>query len=122
MAKFAQADAVHVRISCGCGLPGCARAHACARVLVLHALACQVRRSAVQAGILKPPLPHVCMEIVDMESQLWTEGLNPCGLYYEGYTDDLQLMLTKHSTATVSMYGVRRSHTNHVAKSIAKKI
>ena len=56
-----------------------------------------------------------------MESQLWTEGLNPCGLYYEGYTDDLQLMLTKHSTATVSTYGVRRSHTNHAAKSINKE-
>ena len=57
------------------------------------------------------------MEIVDMESKQWTEGLNPCGLYYEGYTNDLQQMLTRHSSATVSTYGVRRSHTNHAAKS-----
>ena len=56
-----------------------------------------------------------------MESHLWTEGLNPYVLYYEGYTDDLQLMLTKHSTATVSTYGVRQSHTNHAAKSIDKE-
>jgi predicted GIY-YIG superfamily endonuclease len=53
---------------------------------------------------------------METQSQQWTEGLNPCGLYYEGYTDDLQQMLTKHSSATVSTYGVRRSHTNHVTK------
>ena len=56
-----------------------------------------------------------------MENQQWTEGLNPCGVYYEGYTDDLQQMLTKHSSATVSTYGVRRSHINHVVKNIDKE-
>ena len=75
------------------------------------------RVSAVQAGILKPPTAYE----VDMESQQWTDGLNPCGLYYEGYTDDLQQMLTKHSSATVSTYGVRRSHTNHAVKCTDKE-
>lgn len=45
----------------------------------------------------------------------WMEGLSPCGLYYEGYTDDLQNLLTKHSSATVTTYGVRGSHINHAA-------
>ena len=58
-----------------------------------------------------------------MESQQWTDGLNPCGLYYEGYTGDLlQQMLTKHSSASVSTYGVRRSHTNHSVKSLDTSI
>ena len=38
----------------------------------------------------------MCMEIVDMESEQWTEGLNLCRLYYESCTDDLQQMLTKY--------------------------
>ena len=48
----------------------------------------------------------------------WKEGLSPCGVYYEGYTDNLEQTLTKHSAATVTTYGVRRSHTcvNHVNK------
>ena len=59
------------------------------------------------------------MWVLSMESShdQWMEGLSPCGLYYEGYTDDLQQMLTKHSSATVTTYGVRRSHiNNHVVK------
>ena len=76
-------------------------------------------KASSQAGILKPPPSHVCTE--DMESQQWTDGLNPSGLYYEGYMDDLQQMLTKHSSATVSTYGVRQSHTNHAVKSIDKE-
>ena len=53
-----------------------------------------------------------------MESQQWTDGLNPCGPYYEGYTADLQQILTKHSSAIVSIYG---THTNHAVKSIDKE-
>lgn len=101
---------------------------ACVRSVRGAALALAVHkvpRSAAQAGILKPPSSHahVCMWTirVEMESQQWTDGLNLCGLYYEGYTDDLQQMLTKHSSATVSTYGVRRSHTNHAVKSNDKE-
>ena len=48
----------------------------------------------------------------------WKEGLSPCGVYYEGFTDDLQQTLTKHSAATLTTYGIRRSHicVNHVTK------
>ena len=46
----------------------------------------------------------------------WMEGLTHCGLYYEGYTDDVQQMLTMHSTTTVTTYGVRRSHIYHRVK------
>ena len=57
---------------------------------------------------------------LDMESQQWTDGLNPCGLYYEGYTDDLQQMLTKHSSATVSTYGYA-GHTQIMQSNVLTK-
>ena len=52
----------------------------------------------------------------------WKEGLSL--LYYEGYTDNLQQTLTKHSAATVTTYGVRRSHTciNRVTKTADDEI
>ena len=46
----------------------------------------------------------------------WMEGLTHCGLYYEGYTYDVQQMLTMHSTTTLTTYGVRRSHIYHRVK------
>ena len=37
--------------------------------------------NTVLAGILKQLVPHVCTLIdMEIESQQWTEGLNPCGL------------------------------------------
>ena len=54
----------------------------------------------------------------------WKEGLSPCGVYYEGYTDNLQQTLTKHSAATLTTYGIRRSHRciNHVTKTADDKM
>ena len=40
----------------------------------------------------------------------WTVGLCRRGVYYEGYTESLAELLTAHSVATVSTYGVRRSY------------
>lgn len=41
----------------------------------------------------------------------WAIGLEPRGLYYEGYTDTLQELLNKHSSDTVTTYGIRKSHS-----------
>ena len=38
----------------------------------------------------------------------WTTGLERRGFFYEGYTDNLQETLNKHSAATVTTYGIRR--------------
>ena len=40
----------------------------------------------------------------------WTVGLCRRRVYYEGYTESLAELLTAHSVATVSTYGVRRSY------------
>ena len=77
--------------------------------------------TVLMAGILKPLVPPRVYVDMETESQQWTEGLNPCGHYYSGYTDDLQQMLTKHYSATVSTFGVCRSHTNHAAKDVDKE-
>ena len=41
----------------------------------------------------------------------WAKGLKLVGVYYEGYTDNLQQLLNKHSSSTITTYGVRRSHS-----------
>ena len=46
----------------------------------------------------------------------WTTGLQRCGYYYEGFTDNLQETLNKHSAATVTTYGICRSHTSNSSK------
>ena len=107
MVKFTQSDAVHMRIPCGYS----------SLILCSHLLSTEGHQYSTSGNsqTIGTPCVYIDMEI---ESQQWTEGLNPCGLYYEGYTDDLQQMLTKHSSATVftMSYGVRQSHTNHAAK------
>lgn len=45
------------------------------------------------------------------ETPDWAVGLKPCGLYYEGYTDNLQELLNKHNSSTITTYGVCRSHS-----------
>ena len=45
------------------------------------------------------------------ETPDWAIGLKPCGLYYEGYTDNLQELLNKHNSSTITTYSVRRSHS-----------
>ena len=41
-------------------------------------------------------------------------GLTCCGVYYEGYVDNLSEILNKHAAATMTTYSVRRSHiANH---------
>ena len=46
----------------------------------------------------------------------WTTGLERRGIFYEGYTDHLQETLNKHSVATVTTYGIRRSHSSTACK------
>ena len=46
------------------------------------------------------------------ETRKWATGLELRGLYYEGYTDNLQELLCKHSSATITTYGVRKSHSS----------
>ena len=72
MAKFTQVDVDHVEV---------AYLHAyahriCARAQDQYAVH-KVPRSAAQAGILKPPLSHVCMRTIDGEPAVdrWTESL-----------------------------------------------
>ena len=44
----------------------------------------------------------------------WAGGLTRHGMYYEGYVDNLLETLNKHTAATVTTYGVRRSRiANH---------
>ena len=45
-----------------------------------------------------------------MES--WTEGLECCGTYYEGWVENAERVLTAHKKATVTCYGTRRSSRN----------
>ena len=43
------------------------------------------------------------MSLVKSDKTLqWATGLELCGLYYEGYTDNLQELLNKHSSATIT--------------------
>lgn len=47
----------------------------------------------------------------DLESggPAWAEGLQKNGEYYEGYVGNLDDTLAKHSSETVTTYGIRKS-------------
>ena len=44
-----------------------------------------------------------------MASLSWREGLSKVGEYYEGFVKNVDDVLVKHSTETVTTYGIRRS-------------
>lgn len=44
-----------------------------------------------------------------MASSSWIEGLTRVGVYYEGFVKNIDDVLAKHSTETVTTYGIRRS-------------
>ena len=48
-----------------------------------------------------------------MEKPKWAEvhNLEPCGLYYQGFVDNYEKVLTQHWLCTVTSYGIRRSRT-----------
>ena len=47
--------------------------------------------------------------VIVMTSSSWTEGLSRVGVYYEGFVKNVDDVLAKHSTETVTTYGTRRS-------------
>ena len=59
---------------------------------------------------------------IAIETPEWANGLELRGVYYEGYTDNLEQLLNKHSSSTITTYGVRRSHScNHLVQSDNKE-
>ena len=40
---------------------------------------------------------------------LWAEGLKKSGLYYDGFIDDIELVLEQRHKETVTFYGTRNS-------------
>ena len=60
----------------------------------------------------------------DIETLLkWAAGLTCRGVYYKGYVDNLSEILKKHAAATVTTYGVRRSHiANHSNKDTENEV
>ena len=44
-----------------------------------------------------------------MASPSWVGGLSRVGEYYEGFVKNVDDLLAKHSTETVTTYGIRRS-------------
>ena len=44
-----------------------------------------------------------------MASSSWVGGLSRVGEYYEGFVKNVDDLLAKHSTETVTTYGIRRS-------------
>ena len=44
-----------------------------------------------------------------VDSPSWMEGLSRVEEYYEGFVKNVDDVLVKHSTETVTTYGVRRS-------------
>ena len=51
----------------------------------------------------------------------WASGLKLRGVYYEGYTDNLQRLLNQHSSCTITTYGVRRSRSCSFAEQSSLK-
>ena len=49
----------------------------------------------------------------------WRKNLKQNGVYYEGWVDDAEQVLSIHKKATVTSYGTRRSSTTQVSSSTA---
>ena len=52
---------------------------------------------------------HGYMMAHHSEHPAWARGLKKCGLYYEGFVDDLEDTLEAHRRCTLTTYGTRTS-------------
>ena len=77
-------------------------------IIFAHTAVLTVSTGKLFLGLKSYIFTGMCVNLpcVSIEGLPSTDGLSPCGIYYEGYTNDLQQKLTKLSSATVSTYGV----------------